>query len=411
MWRRRFLHALSVCVVLAVAYMAHGYLQNHRVKPSRDTHMASQWVPTVQAFLLKNPARHVAWSLYGDVEPREVARMQALQSGKVKKVHVQKGDSVKKDAVLLELDAPLARLKWDKSLSQQQEVQMQIAMQSKTTEYEKDRLQQAKQKSQWIEKKYLRSKQLLEKKVISQEQFDNVSMERDNYKHAVQDATFRIAHSQAQEKLLEARKKQYQIAQESARVELEQAQTLSPMNGTMQDIQVSEGDDVRVGAPVATVQSAQWRVRSLLSYGKSKQLLSSKQAAKAQAHVVSQGARYPVLFEASHPSSMAMGNDVLFHVKDDANVLWQTGQTVELIVNVPVVVNAWAVPAAAVYRSQHVYVLKPDDTIQRVDVEVLGFEGETGRPVVASQALQSGDKIVGSLQGDFVSGMRVRVDA
>lgn len=411
MWSRRLTNMVLACAVLAAAYLAYDYLQRHRVTPSQASVQLSALEPTVQVYALQRSTSRVAWTLYGEIEPRHVARMQAMQSGKVRTVNVKKGDSVAKGDLLVALDAPLVQLKLDKALSQREEVRMQLTMQQKTTRYEQDRLKQAQQTLAWIEKKYSRSKQLLGKKVISQEQFDNVSMELDRYKHALEDANYRVAASQSQEKLLITREKQYQIAEESARVELAQARIASPMDGRVHDVAVAVGDDARAGAPLVTVQSDQWRVRSMLPYDKTRELLRHQSVGSVQADAVVDGRDHPLTLESTHASSVFVGNDVLFGFKEHADSLWQHGQTVKIVVSVPAPANAWTVPASSLYRSQYVYVLQADHTLARVDVVFLGFSADSGDPVVASDALGAGSLLVERWQGDWVSGMKVRVDA
>ena len=195
---------VPVILVLAIAGGGAGWI----VKTGKFSKQSENEIP--DRLLTKVEKRDIDFSVEvaGDVAPSFQLDVKSEVSGKIKAVHVEAGDNVKSGDLLVEIDD-------SDLLTEKSSVLTEID--GAKLEMEKDR------------RNFERAKELFEAKLISREQFDNLTSEYDI----------------AQNNLVRAQRK-LQITEEKLR----KTKVISPMDGTVLTLPVIEGQVVIAAASV-----------------------------------------------------------------------------------------------------------------------------------------------------------------
>lgn len=252
----------------------------------------------------------------GDVAPSFQLDIKSEVSGKVKAVHVEAGDNVKSGDLLVEID--------DSDLLTEKE--------SVLTEIDGAKLEMEKDR-----RNFERAKELFEAKLISREQFDNLTSEYDI----------------AQNNLVRAQRK-LQITEEKLR----RTKVISPMDGTVLTLPIIEG---QVVIAAASVNSG----TALMTVANLETLLV--QTHVNQVDVARLKVDQPVKLKAESLRDVAMNGKISFiapvatvkaNVKgfdieatiDNPSARLRPGMTVSLTIPIARADAAVAVPISAVFR-------------------------------------------------------------
>lgn len=196
---------LVLATVIVAALAGGGWWLVKTGKIGGDSHEA---IP--ERLLTKAEKRDIDFSVEvaGDVAPSFQLDIKSEVSGKIKGLHVEAGDTVKSGDLLAEID--------DRDLLTEK--------QSLLTEIDGAKLEMEKDK-----RNYERSKELFESKLVSREQFDNLTSEFDI----------------SQNNLVRAQRK-LEIMEEKLR----KTKVISPIDGTVLTLPVIEGQVVVAAASV-----------------------------------------------------------------------------------------------------------------------------------------------------------------
>ncbi|MEW6238987.1 MAG: efflux RND transporter periplasmic adaptor subunit [Candidatus Omnitrophota bacterium] len=202
----------------------------------------------------------------GTVRPWKIVRVSSEAPGPIERLYFEKGERVFKDALLAEIDSAKT-----KALCDQAQAQYDIAaanhkkMQSLSRPQEIDiaesALQQAKVQQQEAQRNYERLKSLRQTGNIAQSQLDVAETAYQVANRAMAAAEKRLELAQIgarQEDLAEsaARLAQAEAALRLAQEQRHDSRILSPLDGTIVEKYVEEGEMVGAGAPIAVIVDA-----------------------------------------------------------------------------------------------------------------------------------------------------------
>jgi len=225
-------------------------------------------IKPLTVFVSKPLVRDVALNCdaVGTVHPWKTVRVSSEAPGQIERNYFEKGDYVLKDSLLAEIDSVKT-----KALCDQAQAQYEIAaanhkkMQSFSRPQEIDiaesALQQAKAQQQEAQRNYERLKTLRQTGNIAQSQLDEAETAYKVANRAVSAAEKKLELAQIgarQEDLTEsaARLDQAEAALRLAQEQLKDSRILAPLDGTVVEKFVEEGEMVGAGAPIAIIIDA-----------------------------------------------------------------------------------------------------------------------------------------------------------
>lgn len=317
-------------------YAAKGKIFSHQSEPD-----------AADKYIARAEKRDIDFSVEvsGDVMPATQLDIKAEVGGKVKKLHVLPGQTVKKGDILAEIDDSVLQTDKDSSL----------------TEIEGAKLAMEKAK-----KNYERAKDLFEQKLVSREVFDNTTAE------------FEIG----QNDLVKAQKKLQQVEDQ-----LHFAKVVAPGDGTILTVPVVEGQVIIAAASVnsGTTLMTLADLRKLLVQTHINQVdvarLELSQAVKLRAESLrdlEMEAAISFIAPVATITNNVKGFDVQALI-EKPNPRLRPGMTVNMTVPIAKADDALSVPISAVFKGEGnkkiVYVRKGETTEKReVKVGVSNIE-------------------------------------
>lgn len=333
---------LIIAIVLLAAIAGGGWWL---VKTGKLGGPAHEEIPP--RLLTKAEKRDIDFSVEvaGDVAPSFQLDVKSEVSGKIKAVHVEAGDTVKSGDLLAEID--------DRDLMTEK--------QSVLSEIDGAKLEMEKDK-----RNYERSKELFDAKLVSREQFDNLTSEFDI----------------SQNNLIRAQRKL-----ETTEEKLRKTKIVSPIDGTVLTLPVIEG---QVVVAAASVNSG----TTLMTVANLEKLLV--QTHVNQVDVAKLKVELPVKLKVDSLKDVTMNGKISFiapvatvknSVKgfdieatiENPNARLRPGMTVNLNIPIAKADSAVSVPVSAIFRGDGnkkvVYVRKGEATEKReVRIGVTNFD-------------------------------------
>jgi len=186
--------------------------------------------------------------LQGEVDTKTVD-LSSKVVGRVLKINVQKGDSVKKGDVLIELDTPEINAK-----AEQADAMLALAMaqQAKVNNgTREEQIGMAKANFDVAKKTYDRMNRLHKEGVIPTQKLDEATAK---YQAAKEQYTMLVNGAQNEDKLSAAANvKRARGANAEVSSYLKENKIVAPMDGIVTEITVEEGELVGAGSPVVTI--------------------------------------------------------------------------------------------------------------------------------------------------------------
>jgi multidrug efflux system membrane fusion protein len=371
MSRKLVIGLLGLAVIAGGGFAAVEFVRGTRAAPQK----AAPAVPVSVATVVRK-AVPVNLAAVGNVEAYTSVALKARVDGQILLVAFKEGDEVRKDALLVEIDPR----PFNVALSQAQaNLKKDQALLDHAIEQE------------------VRYKDLLEKKFISQDAYDQVRTNRDA-------AAATVAADGA--------------AIQSAKLSLEYCTIRSPVTGYAGRILIQQGNLVKANDtnPLVTINQV---VPIYVSFSVPEQNIGDirKYQAAGDLHVqVAPGdsAHAPIagklasLDNSADPATGTIRLRAEFPNQDKA--LWP-GQFVNVVLTLHQQPDAIVTPSTALQNGpngQYVFIVKPDATVELRDVKVARTEGDDA--VVAS-GLEPGDKVVVAGQLRLAPGVRITTGA
>jgi len=352
--------------------------------------------------------------LFGRTESPRTARLSAGIDADVVEVFVLEGERVTAAKELVRLDDRDARLMLNQYEAEISEVSAQIELERKKHENDLKALTHEREVLALARKEVERARKLANTNVGSLAQLDasQQAVERQILAADTRELTIRQHASVLAQ--LESRVSRAESFRDRSRLDLQRTRVVAPFNGRTTSVFVTTGDRVKSGDPLVSVYDtsaleirAQVPTRYLPIV---RQSLVENSPLSARTRIDGFGVSAILDRITGEVRAGSGGADALFRIRDGSPWL-PVGRTVDLIVELPAVKDAVALPAEAIYGTDRVYVFD-SDRMKSVRVERLGEmhgTGEQSRVLVRGPGLEPGTPIIITHLPNAIDGLRVRI--
>jgi RND family efflux transporter MFP subunit len=352
--------------------------------------------------------------IFGSVQSPQDAELSAGIDGLVQAVRVRDGESVEKDQSLVLLDPRDAELK----LKQQEANLLEVGAQLRSAELrlQRDRLALEKERELVVltESRRARAQELKDQGLLSESDLETADENLKRQQLALSQAELAVAEGGNRVTELRAQRSRAAALRDQAQLDVERTSLTAPFPGVISDLEVSEGDRVKIGDPLMRLQNpASIEVRAQIPavYAEAvSQGLAAGTAIPAfvQAGEQSIGGELIRLSGQTRESSGGVDSFVGFSTPPRTLRL---GSTVGVRVELPPESDVIAVPAEAIYGRNQLYKVV-DSRMQMVEVQRVGERiGSDGRSevLVRSPRLLDGEQIIVTKLSNAADGLLVQL--
>ncbi len=383
-------------------------------RPSKETLQRQERAWAVEVVKAAPQSVSPTVALFGQVQSPQNAELSAGVEAVVLAMPVRDGISVAPGELLLRLDDRDAKL----ALQQAEADLREAKAQQNFARIRIDRARQAFEKEQEVleisRQRAERAEQLFGEGLLSKADLETAGENLARQQLAVNLAELLKEENAAKLLELDARILRITAARDAAALDLERTQIRAPFAGVISDLQVSQGDRVRVGDPLMRLQNpAAIEIRAQLPSRIARSLSESMQeGATIPALIETDG--LPVagqLLRVSGQTTVGSGGvDSFIGVKADQGISGlRLGSTVSVTLELPPVKNVITVPGEAIYGSNQLYKVS-DNRMEMIEVERVGErEYSDGRTevLVRAPALNATDRIIITKLANAANGLLV----
>ncbi|MCG8537168.1 MAG: HlyD family efflux transporter periplasmic adaptor subunit [Pseudomonadales bacterium] len=383
-------------------------------KPSAEIRPTGNLNPLVKTLMAEPAAHSPMITLYGRVESPRESNLAATVNAYVDSVPVEEGDMVTKGQVLVELEDSDVRRVYEQRQAEVADMEAQIASEKERYQNDLASLEVEKKLLALSKKSAERYEKLVAKNVgsdLNRDEALQLAQKQElslyNRQYAVKDHPNRLKRLNAQLQKLTAFRDQ-------AATDLARTKITAPFNGRVIQLKASPGNRVHPGDIVATVYDtshievrAQIPSRYLAPINRA---LNSGQPLNATLMVGGDEINLKLERLAGAIGMGQGGVDGLFSIDNEDRVI--LGRAGEVILLLPPVADALALPPTAIYGQQRVYAVQ-DERLKTIMIERLGEvlmeNGERWQLVKGDIA--PGTQILTSQLPDAVGGLAVQTEA
>lgn len=399
-------------VILLTGAAAYAALKATRPEPRPIESREKAWSVVIETV---EPARRSPnLRLFGRTESPRTARLTSGVEADVLNVPAREGDRVETGELLVGLDDREVALDVAQRQAEINQIAAEMELEKerhandlKTLEHEKELLALAR-------KEVERARRLVKTNVGSQSQLDAARQAVERQSIAVDSRELAIRQHKSVMARLRSRLSQADAARDRSTLDLERTRIMAPFDGRVTKVFVSIGDRVKNGDPLVSLyDTGALEIRAQVPAGSLplvRQSLLEKRPLEAWTEV--DGISVDAVLDriSGEVRAGSGGADALFRIRDGSRWL-PLGRTVELVVDLPPVSAAVALPLEALYGSNRIY-LFDDGLMKGVDVERVGeihAIGRDRRVLVRSDQLKRGDRVIVTQLPNAIDGLRVRV--
>ena len=383
-------------------------------KPSAEIRPTGNLNPLVKTLMAEPAAHSPMITLYGRVESPRESNLAATVNAYVDSVPVEEGDMVTKGQVLVELEDSDVRRVYEQRQAEVADMEAQIASEKERYQNDLASLEVEKKLLALSKKSADRYEKLVAKNVgsdLNRDEALQLAQKQElslyNRQYAVKDHPNRLKRLNAQLQKLTAFRDQ-------AATDLARTKITAPFNGRVIQLKASPGNRVHPGDIVATVYDtshievrAQIPSRYLAPINRA---LNSGQPLNATLMVGGDEINLKLERLAGAIGMGQGGVDGLFSIDNEDRVI--LGRAGEVILFLPPVADALALPPTAIYGQQRVYAVQ-DERLKTIMIERLGEvlmeNGERWQLVKGDIA--PGTQILTAQLPDAVGGLAVQTEA
>lgn len=377
------------------------------------SHVEQKAIP-VKAKALEIGAHQPQILLYGVIESTQLARQRAKFPGKVVKVAVKEGQSVKKGQLMVELGKSSRRHILRQRQAEYTDVKEQIEVEKEQYLTDQAALAHEKKMVEVYKKDYARMQKLANKKYVSSSELEKTESEHAKMKLLLTQREHSLKSHEHTLAQLQAKLERADALVKLAKHELTDADFVAPFDGRVNDVFVSVGTRVSNGQVVVEVLSdSGYRIRATLP---NRDLFSVKKAMSQSKDIYATVKWHNNVAQAklraisTNIDKGQVSKDVLL-VMNYKQLHWILGQTVSVYVPCLPILNSAVLPLTALHQNDAVY--KVDNGhLKRVSVTQVGDvfrEDDSHDILVTSNDLKSGDLIMVSVLPQAINGLAVTV--
>jgi len=326
---------------------------------------------------------------------------------------VRDGVTVPKGEVLLVLDDRDANLALRQNEADLKEANAQMNFARIRLVRSKQAYEKEQQVLQITEQRAERAKELAQESLLSKSDEDTANENLARQQLAVNAAELATEENAARLIELEARIARITAQRDAAAIDLERTRVTAPFAGVISDLQVSEGDRVRIGDPLMRLQNPEAieiraQLPSRIARSISEGLMEDANIA-AVVEVDGTEVAGRLLRVSGQTSAGSGGVDSFIGIETGVTGM-RLGSTVRVLLELPAEENVIAVPGEAIYGSDRLYKLS-DGRMQMIQINRIGereyADGRT-KVLVRTPELGSSDHIIVTKLANAANGLLVR---
>lgn len=353
-------------------------------------------------------------TLYGKVDSPSLATLVASVTANVAQVPVRPGDAVEAGRLLVQLDDTEARLQLAQASARARDAAAQYQLEKQRQTSDRNQLKRERELTALAKKSFQRSQSLYNKKLISQAQLDTAQEQYQRQAAALENRELAIRQHAARLEALAAAVQSADASKQQAELDVSRTTITAPFAGLIVDVPLAVGDRVRNNQTVVTLyDQQQLEVRALVP---NRYLAAIRHALNQQltptATLESTGMpalNIPLTRLASAVRQGSGGVDAYFKLPSNSPL--ELGRNTALLLHLPAVDNAIAVPSQAIFGLDAVFKIDSEDRLQRINIERMGdgLDVSGNRSVVIrSDELTAGSQILATQLPSAISGLKVK---
>jgi HlyD family secretion protein len=353
--------------------------------------------------------------LFGQVQSPQDAELSAGIEAVVVSMPVRDGNFVEKSEILLILDDRDANL----ALRQNEADLKEAGAQLNFARIRLSRSRQTFAKEQELlaisEQRAARAEELAADGVLSKADRETASETLARQQISVNQAELAVEENSARLIELDARIARITAFRDAAAIDLERTRVKAPFAGVISDLQVSEGDRVRIGDTLMRLQNPQAiEIRAQLPSRIARSIsdgLQEGQIIRAAIEVDDMQVAGKLLRVSGQTSAGSGGVDSFIGIQKGVTGL-RLGSTLRVMLELPSEDNVIAVPGEAVYGSNRLYKLD-GERMQMIEFERVGEResGDGSTEVLArTPELAPGDTIIVTKLANAANGLLVQAN-
>lgn len=353
--------------------------------------------------------------LFGSVQSPQDAELSAGIEATVNGVRIKDGASVIDGELLVVLDDRDAQLTLRQRQADILEIEAQIEFAKRQIETNQLAYDQEKDVLELSKSRFERAKELSEAGRLSRADFENST---ENYKRqqlSVSRANLAAAESQIRLNERRAQLERAEALKSQAELNVERTRVTAPFGGFISDVQVSQGDRVRIGDALMRLQnpeSIEVRTQVPAAYVPAINVGLSR-GVTMPADVFLDGIRTPgELVRISGQTREGSGGVDSYIGFSTPPLGMRLGSTVRVVLQLPPEDDVIAVPAEAIYGRDRLYKLA-DSRMKSVTIERVGErmtpDGDA-QVIVRSPELANDESVIVTKLSNAGDGLLVRID-
>ena len=408
--------ALVGRVVLPVLVLAAGIAGMTALvesKPERDPLEVEERLWTVAAVAVAPGTLTPRLALFARVDSPRITHPSAAVAADVVAVDVLEGQRVGAEDRLIALDDREVRLALAEHEAEVAELEADLEREGLRRRTDLAALEREKALLELARQEVARARDVAERGVGSKASVDQVRREEERQWLAVEQRKLSVREYESRRKRIEAKLARARARRARAMLDLDRTWVYPPFAGRITEVNVSPGDRVRPGDRLlAMFDVAMMELRAQIPLPRLptvRAALERGEALNARAVVDGREVRAVLHRLTALVDPGSGGADALFRVTEGAAWL-QIGRTVGLVLDLPPVHGAVAVPRDALYGTDRVFVLD-GERMKSVEVERLGeTRAEPGdrRVIVRSPRLTASDRLIVTQLPNALDGLKVR---
>ncbi len=377
-----------------------------KTKPQKANKPSQQQVWTVASQTVQLQTLTPQLRLYARVESPSYAHLSTGLTANVQQILVKEGQQVNKGQLLLVLDDAEIQIKIQQYNANLAEIAANIALENNQHQHNKTALTQEKNLLALAEQAQKRAQNLYQQKIGSEAELDKTRQNTETYRLTVNKRQLDLNNHEQRLKQLTANQQQIIALQKLAKLDAMRCQLSAPFTGMVTEINTAVGERVNVSAVLISLYDNQHL--ELRAQVPDRYVVAFNPHLNIHADVAVKFSRL-----AGSVQAQKGGLDVLFQLIEAKTPL-RLGQFVPLVVDLPAIKNAVAVPYDALYGKNTVYKLVAEagngQQLARLTVNIIGerFLGSQKHLLIQSAQLYQNDVLLTTQLPNAINGLIVK---
>lgn len=373
-----------------------------------NAHAEKAW--PVSVAIAQPDAIRPNFAAFGRLEANRTAHLRSDLVARIDQVHVQEGDQVVVDQLLVKLDDRETRLQILERQADLKQQQANLASLKLQLQLEQENDAHFASRHQLSQAKLRRHQDLMNKRLISRALFDEVVSQADQASIEYRNHVRVLTNLPNQVAAGEAQVAKAQALLEQAHIDLEKTEIRAPFAGPVLAVHVAPGDHSSMAAPLLDMaQASSFEVRVQIPDTYVRRFHNA--ATNTITATAENGAQLTLNRIAGLVRTGQTGTDAFFTFTQHNGPMPPLGRIFDVSIELPTEQNLIAVPVQSIYENNRVYVVK-DNRLVGHEIQRIGeLEADAGglQVLVRSKAIQAGDQLITTQLPRAINGLLVEV--